>query len=213
MAKILYRTESSRDVGLSWMRTRKGAFRTDPALSDQSLSPHNGLKVPTAHMGGLPRSSQDPACEFVIDGRGCCFKSSWMAKRKWDLDSSHHLVSILTLVLQDKGDRNITASFWSGRAISLRGINRKYFLINTKWLISFSEGTVSQSATQSPRKGDKQHTTEGRVKELILAFSRYWLQAVTLCRSLNILHTPQHWVMNIRIIWATCYVLTSLTEK
>lgn len=213
MTEILYHTGSSRDVGPSWVRTGKGACRTDPALSDQSLTPHDALKVPTWRMGGLPRSSQDPACEFVIGGRGYCFKSSWMAKRKRDLDSSQHLMSILTSVLQDKGDRNTTASFWSGMAISLCGINRKYFLMNTTWLINFSEGTVSYSAIQSPRKGDKQRTAKGRVKEFILALSRYWLQAVTLCGSLNTLHTPQHWVMNIRVIWATCYVLISLTEK
>lgn len=116
--------------GAALTRTGEGDCRTDPAPSDQSLSPHDALKVPTGHMGGLLWSGQDPACEFIIDGRGCCFNSSWMAKRKQDLDSSHHLVSILTWVLRDKGGRNITVSFGSGMARNLHDINRKYFLIN-----------------------------------------------------------------------------------
>jgi len=110
------------------MRAGEGDHRTDPALSDQSLSPHDALKVPTGHTGALLESGQDPVCEFIIDGRGCCFNSSWMAKRKRDLNSSHHLVSILICVLQGKGDGNITTSFGSGMARSLHDINRKFFL-------------------------------------------------------------------------------------
>jgi len=55
-----------------------------------------------------------------------------MAKRKLDLDSSHHweyvTFSFFNRCYGYKGDGNITASFGSGMARSL--YDRKYFLIN-----------------------------------------------------------------------------------
>lgn len=54
-------------MGPSRMRTGEGDQRTGPALSDGSLSRHNALKVSTGHMGGLPGSGQDLACEYITD--------------------------------------------------------------------------------------------------------------------------------------------------
>lgn len=211
MTETWFHTRSN--VGPSWIRTGKGDRRTDPAPSDQSLSLHDALKVPTAYMGGLLGSGQDPACEFIIDGRGCCVNSSWMAKRKQDLYSYHHLVSILTWVLQDKGVGNITSSFGGGMARSLWDINRKYFSINATWLINFSEilchivqYTVHYGANSTPpREGWRNLSLDST--HIILP------QAVTLCRSLTKPHTPQHCVMKIRKVSGPCYFLISLIEK